>query len=68
MSPYISNERIDELYDLVLPNGALGGKITGAGGGEDILLFCDFVKKHRLIESLESAGGPSPNSSSRARD
>lgn len=56
MSPYISNERIDELYDLALRNGALGGKITGAGGGGYILLFCDFTKKHRLIESLESAG------------
>jgi hypothetical protein len=32
MSPYISNERIDELYDIALHNGALGGKITGAGG------------------------------------
>ena len=51
MSPYITNERIDELYDLALRNGALGGKITGAGGGGYILLFCDFAKKHRLIES-----------------
>lgn len=56
MSPYITNERIDELYDLALKNGALGGKLTGAGGGGYILLFCDFAKKHRLIEGLESAG------------
>jgi D-glycero-alpha-D-manno-heptose-7-phosphate kinase len=56
MSPYITNERIDELYELALSKGALGGKLTGAGGGGYILLFCDFTKKHRLIESLESAG------------
>jgi D-glycero-alpha-D-manno-heptose-7-phosphate kinase len=56
MSPYITNERIDELYDLALSKGALGGKLTGAGGGGYILLFCDFAKKHRLIETLESAG------------
>jgi D-glycero-alpha-D-manno-heptose-7-phosphate kinase len=56
MSPYITNERIDELYDLALKSGALGGKITGAGGGGYILLFCDFTKKHRLIEALEHAG------------
>lgn len=56
MSPYITNERIDELYDLALRSGAVGGKLTGAGGGGYILLFCDFAKKHRLIEALEAAG------------
>jgi D-glycero-alpha-D-manno-heptose-7-phosphate kinase len=56
MSPLITNSRIDELYDLALHKGALGGKITGAGGGGYILLFCDFTKKHRVIEALELAG------------
>jgi D-glycero-alpha-D-manno-heptose-7-phosphate kinase len=56
MSPLISNARIDELYEIAQKNGALGGKITGAGGGGYILLFCDFTKKHRVIEALEFAG------------
>jgi D-glycero-alpha-D-manno-heptose-7-phosphate kinase len=56
MSPLISNGRIDELYDLALAKGALGGKLTGAGGGGYILLFCDFTRKHRVIEALEFAG------------
>lgn len=56
MSPLITNPRVDELYDLALRNGALGGKLTGAGGGGYILLFCDFAKKHRVIEALELAG------------
>jgi D-glycero-alpha-D-manno-heptose-7-phosphate kinase len=56
LSPFISNERIDELYQLALSKGALGGKITGAGGGGYILLFCDFTKKHRVMEALEFAG------------
>src|SRR3984957_2980470 len=56
MFPLISNERIDELYEIATKNGALGGKITGAGGGGYILLFCDFTKKHRVIEALEFAG------------
>jgi D-glycero-alpha-D-manno-heptose-7-phosphate kinase len=56
MSPLITNPRIDELYDLALRKGALGGKLTGAGGGGYILLFCDFTKKHRVIEALELAG------------
>ena len=58
MSPLITNPRIDELYDVALRKGALGGKITGAGGGGYILLFCDFEKKHRVIEALEFAGAP----------
>jgi D-glycero-alpha-D-manno-heptose-7-phosphate kinase len=56
MSPFISNEHIDELYELALNKGALGGKITGAGGGGYILLYCDFTKKHRVMEALEFAG------------
>ncbi len=56
LSPLISNARIDELYELALSKGALGGKVTGAGGGGYILLFCDFTKKHRVIEALEFAG------------
>lgn len=55
MSPLISNPRIDELYDLAMRHGALGGKVTGAGGGGFILFYCDFDKKHRVIEALERA-------------
>lgn len=56
MSPLITNPRIDELYELALSKGALGGKVTGAGGGGYILLFSDFARKHRLIEALEFTG------------
>jgi D-glycero-alpha-D-manno-heptose-7-phosphate kinase len=56
MSPLITNPWIDELYDIAIRKGALGGKITGAGGGGYILLFCDFPKKHHVIEALELAG------------
>ena len=54
----ITNLRIDELYDIATRKGALGGKITGAGGGGYILLFCDFEKKHRVIEPWSSRGAP----------
>lgn len=56
MSPLISNPRIEELYDLAAKNGALGGKVTGAGGGGYILFYCDFALKHRVIQALEGAG------------
>ena len=56
MSPLISNPRIEELYELAVRNGALGGKVTGAGGGGYILFYCDFAQKHRVISALELAG------------
>lgn len=53
----ISNSYIDELYDIGRKNGALGGKILGAGGGGYLLLYCPFDKKHIIADKLEKAGG-----------
>ena len=39
-APGVSNERIDRCYQLARQNGALGGKITGAGGGGFLMLYC----------------------------
>ena len=36
----ISNRGIDEIYGAARDAGALGGKITGAGGGGFLLLYC----------------------------
>lgn len=41
VSTKISTPRIDELYALTREHGALGGKITGAGGGGFLLLYCE---------------------------
>jgi D-glycero-alpha-D-manno-heptose-7-phosphate kinase len=40
ISGKISNARIDHLYELARGKGAIGGKITGAGGGGFMLLYC----------------------------
>lgn len=40
VSARISDSRIDGLYNLARQHGASGGKITGAGGGGFLLLFC----------------------------
>ena len=39
VSSKISNTHIDDLYELARSRGALGGKITGAGGGGFLLLY-----------------------------
>jgi D-glycero-alpha-D-manno-heptose-7-phosphate kinase len=40
MASTISNGAIDEVYTAARKAGALGGKITGAGGGGFLLLYC----------------------------
>jgi D-glycero-alpha-D-manno-heptose-7-phosphate kinase len=56
MSPRISNEFIDEAYDAACREGALGGKVTGAGGGGYMLFFCPFEVRHRVADRLTRMG------------
>ena len=39
LSSSVSNKKIDELYDFLIKNGALGGKLLGAGGGGFLLIY-----------------------------
>jgi D-glycero-alpha-D-manno-heptose-7-phosphate kinase len=52
MAPGITTPHIDELYTEALKAGALGGKITGAGGGGHMMLYCPFDKRHTVRERL----------------
>ena len=52
----ITNPRIDEIYDTALANGALGGKITGAGGGGFLLLYCHETRQEAVTDAMESLG------------
>lgn len=49
----VSNGSIDELYDIAIKAGALGGKLLGAGGGGFLLFYCEKTKQPSLIEALE---------------
>lgn len=55
LSKDISNSRIDEWYDLAKKNGAIGGKISGAGGGGFLMLYCEDHKQ-RLRDAMGRAG------------
>jgi len=57
ISPKISNPHIDEMYEEARRNGALGGKITGAGGGGYLLFYCEYEKKHKVAEAVKKLGG-----------
>ncbi|HPS54364.1 MAG TPA: hypothetical protein PLP05_02090 [Sedimentisphaerales bacterium] len=48
----VSNDHIDNLYLKAVNNGAIGGKITGAGGGGFLLLFVEPKKQAKVREVL----------------
>lgn len=56
VSSRISTSRIDELYKIARAHGALGGKITGAGGGGFLLLYCDVEQQDSLRTAMAAAG------------
>jgi D-glycero-alpha-D-manno-heptose-7-phosphate kinase len=56
MSPKITTPLIEEAYSVARQQGAIGGKVTGAGGGGYLLLYCDFRRKHRVAEALIELG------------
>lgn len=56
MAQQISDPHIDELYETARRHGALGGKISGAGGGGYMFFYCQFDKKHAVAEQLEKLG------------
>jgi len=51
----ITNRQIDEWYELAKRHGAIGGKITGAGGGGFLTLYCEGSKA-ALREAMRNAG------------
>ena len=48
----ISNPQIDGLYECAMRNGAVGGKLLGAGGGGFLLFYCPREKQALLREKL----------------
>jgi len=53
----ITSSRIDNLYGLARRQGAVGGKILGAGGGGYLVLYVPFQKKQAVSRVLTEAGG-----------
>jgi D-glycero-alpha-D-manno-heptose-7-phosphate kinase len=53
-SSLMSNPDIDRWYALAMENGALGGKLIGAGGGGFLLFYTE--EKVRLRRKLREAG------------
>jgi D-glycero-alpha-D-manno-heptose-7-phosphate kinase len=52
LSNGVSNGRIDALYEAAKQNGAIGGKIMGAGGGGFFMFYTEPEKKGKLREAM----------------
>lgn len=48
----VSNSEIDKMHKLAMDGGALGAKISGAGGGGFLLVYCERDKQDNLRRSL----------------
>lgn len=56
-SSVVTNSNIEEILNYCFRNGAEAAKISGAGGGGFIMLYCDPINKLNLIEALQKLGG-----------
>jgi D-glycero-alpha-D-manno-heptose-7-phosphate kinase len=57
MSRKIATPQILKMHDAALKAGAIGGKISGAGGGGYMMFYCEFNRKHKVAEALKKQGG-----------
>lgn len=55
-SDKISNPYIDKLYNTAIKAGAIGGKVSGAGGGGFMYFVCGYDKKASVSRALVDAG------------
>jgi D-glycero-alpha-D-manno-heptose-7-phosphate kinase len=55
-APGVTNSSIDELYELARSLGAVGGKLTGAGGGGFLMLYVEAAAQEAVTSALENRG------------
>jgi len=53
----ISNSFLEDLYRFVMENGAESAKISGAGGGGFMMIYCNPCRRISLIQALKEKQG-----------
>ena len=51
LSSSITNKKIDDLYNFAIDNGALGGKLLGAGGGGFLLMYMKEKNRKQFFKN-----------------
>jgi len=54
LSKSITNHKIDELYKTSIQNGAVGGKLLGAGGGGFLLIYMMKEKQKNFLKKIKN--------------
>jgi D-glycero-alpha-D-manno-heptose-7-phosphate kinase len=52
----VTNEFMDQCYRAARDNGAMGGKVTGAGGGEYMVFYCPEEHQAAVTDALATFG------------
>jgi D-glycero-alpha-D-manno-heptose-7-phosphate kinase len=55
-SKSVSNSKVEEIFQLGLKNGAVAGKVSGAGGGGFLMFMTDPEHRYRLVTALNETG------------
>jgi D-glycero-alpha-D-manno-heptose-7-phosphate kinase len=55
-SSQITDPRINRIYDIARGNGALGGKLMGAGGGGFMMVLAEGASARRVREAVVAEG------------
>jgi len=55
-SQKMSDSFVDECYEAARKNGAIGGKLVGAGGGGFFMFYCNSSDKPKLVEVMQKMG------------
>ena len=55
-SSKISSPQLDSIYEQAINNGAIGGKLLGAGGGGFFLFYVESTKRQSLVDHLILSG------------
>ena len=57
----ISTGRIEQLFDIAMAQGAMGGKVSGAGGGGFMMFIVPPTRRVAVIRALNAAEGHASN-------
>lgn len=53
LSYLVSNDKINEIYDLAIKSGAIGGKLLGAGTAGFLIFYCPKKYQSKVIKALD---------------
>ena len=60
-SPFSSNKKIDKIYEVIKKNGALGGKLLGAGQSGYLLVYSSPTYHGKIKNELKKLGAKFEN-------